>query len=105
MNPKEIVFRISGEKYQRLIQWKREMDAKVYCMQKGLPENEVTPDMMYPYDVAEFENLQNGKWLYPYYGFAGEAYEYRFLPSSIGMNIWVRSTFTGEVLNLSDENP
>lgn len=39
---------------------------------------------------------------YPYYGAIGGAYEFRICPTSLGEAIYIKNTYTGEELNLTD---
>ena len=41
---------------------------------------------------------------YPYYGAIAGAYEWRICPTSLGNVIYIKNTYTGEELNLTDHS-
>jgi hypothetical protein len=99
----EVIFRISGDKFERLIRWQRQVDARVYREQNRLSENEITPDMMLPLDENGVLSLRFGaSYLTPHYGDISDVYRFMVVPTTLGPIIKVLNLRTGDELDLTD---
>ncbi len=97
----EYVFRIPESQLARLRQWILEIDTKVATNQietgKGLAGNELDSRRI----RRIRESIERGEPL-PDYGVSGGAYEYSFVPTSIGTVIKVENVVSGDMIDLSE---
>ncbi|MGC9333536.1 MAG: hypothetical protein ACP5JJ_05265 [Anaerolineae bacterium] len=97
----EMVFRISGDTYQQLIEWQRSVDKKVVDQEletgrspRGRALEEIVLEAMRT-AVDQGEAV-------PYYGAIQGAYVYRFVPTTMGLIAKIENTESGDVLDLTD---
>ena len=97
----EIVFRIPKSQSARLRQWISEIDTKVATNQietgKDFAGNE-----LHSHTILHIrKSIERGEPL-PYYGVSDGAYEYSFVPTSIGIVIKVKNLVSGDIIDLTD---
>jgi len=102
MSANEIVFRISGKRYQRLLEWERAVDERVFKQELETGRSprgvELSPDTLEIMRLA----VKRGKALPPWYGVSQGAYVYEFVPTTAGLIIKVKNTETGDSIDLTD---
>ncbi|MCL7454040.1 MAG: hypothetical protein M8467_13435 [Anaerolineae bacterium] len=98
---REVVFRISGEAYQQLVEWQHSVDEKVVQQElesgrspRGRPLEEIVLEAMRT-------GSEEGDPV-PYYGAIQGAYVYRFVPTTMGLIVKIENTETGDVLDLTN---
>jgi len=96
-----MLFRISGENYQQLVEWQHSVDKKVVEQElesgrspRGRPLEEIVLEAM------RTESDQGNA--VPYYGAIQGAYVYRFVPTTMGLIVKIENTETGDVLDLTN---
>ena len=97
----EMVFRVSGDDYKRLVEWQRSVDKKVVEQElksgrspRGRPLEEIVLEAMRT--ASEQDDAV------PYYGAIQGAYVYRFVPTTMGLIVKIENTETGDVLDLTN---
>jgi hypothetical protein len=97
---REMVFRISGDEYEQLVDWQHSVDKKVVEQElesgrspRGRPLEEIVLEAMRT--TSEQDDAV------PYYGAIQGAYVYRFVPTTMGPIVKIENTETGDVLDLT----
>ena len=102
MSANEIVFRISGKQYQRLLEWERAVDERVFKQELETGRSprgvELDPDTLEIMRLA----VERGTKIPPWYGVTQGAYVYAFVPTTVGLVIKVENTETGDSIDLTD---
>jgi hypothetical protein len=98
---REMIFRISGDDYERLVAWQHSVDKSVVEQElesgrspRGRPLEEIVLEAM--------RSASDQDEAVPYYGAIQGAYVYRFVPTTMGLIVKIENTETGDVLDLTD---
>jgi hypothetical protein len=89
----DITFRLNEKQFEKYQAFIEQQDAKAIEIQKA----KIQPSDPF-YDIF----VQSWAMDYPYYGAIGGAYEWRICSTSLGNVIYIKNTYTGEELNLTD---
>jgi hypothetical protein len=89
----EIKIKLSEKQFEKYQAFVEQQDAKAIEIQKS---------KIQPIDPFYDTFVQSWDMDYPYYGAIAGAYEWRICPTSLGSVIYIKNTYTGEELNLTD---
>ncbi|HEX2231281.1 MAG TPA: hypothetical protein VHG34_03750 [Nitrososphaeraceae archaeon] len=100
----KIIFEIGGEQYNKLKKWQNSVDDRLFRYQ--LETGKLGPGS----NTRLFESLldelkliaKQGGTAKPYYGACGGGYDYKFIPTSIGLITKVENVATKEEIDLTD---
>jgi len=98
----ESVFRLSESQLARLKRWMLEIDTKLATNQSETGKLFYGKNKLSPRIIRLIrESIERGEPA-PYYGASGGAYEYSFVPTSIGTVIKVKNVVSGDIIDLSE---
>jgi hypothetical protein len=102
MSSDEIVFRIAGKQYQRLVEWERSIDEKVFKQELETAHSPRGVELDEDWLMAARMAVERGQAIQPWYSSIQGVYVYRFIPTTLGIVVKVENAETGDSIDLTD---